>query len=480
MNIDSSLVDFQTNVGGNLSQIENEKVNLSSDISALKSINISISDSLFTSFKSEAGDSIKPEIEYINQTISKIQESLEVELWTAISKAQELNSGIDELKILLDEYNSAKDKYNSLKNDEEHKSQKSAAYSAMNAAYNNFVSKQSELLQKLKELKSLDSSLNILDSYSSSDNSLLSSLSSSFTAKFDGNVQFSSVYYESDGVIYQKIIPICNNGVSYVPDEQYTIVYNKNNLLAADINAGQDAIKFLTGKITGSRNDQYLWDYCNRSYSDAVSQSIAKVMNQILEDTYKANNASTISDYAGLSAMVATTSLLHLGYSSNTAEKTLGYSQVLARGGGLDCIGFVRWCYSQGLYKTGVVKYGQNAEDYYGNGTSMTPLNLLSNHSYDLSKMSINEKMNIEIGSVLSKPTDNNYHVGIVIGHTKLQNGEPAVIVAQSSNTKIGANTRVYSLESLGQDGEWKGLSTTNLMTKRVVYGSTSATRVNA
>ena len=208
MNIDSSLVDFQTNVGGNLSQIENEKVNLSSDISALKSINISISDSLFTSFKSEAGDSIKPEIEYINQTISKIQESLEVELGTAISKAQELNSGIDELKILLDEYNSAKDKYNSLKNDEEHKSQKSAAYSAMNAAYNNFVSKQSELLQKLKELKSLDSSLNILDSYSSSDNSLLSSLSSSFTAKFDGNVQFSSVYYESDGVIYQKIIPI--------------------------------------------------------------------------------------------------------------------------------------------------------------------------------------------------------------------------------------------------------------------------------
>ena len=116
MNIDSSLVDFQTNVGGNLSQIENEKVNLSSDISALKSINISISDSLFTSFKSEAGDSIKPEIEYINQTISKIQESLEVELGTAISKAQELNSGIDELKILLDEYNSAKDKYNSLKN----------------------------------------------------------------------------------------------------------------------------------------------------------------------------------------------------------------------------------------------------------------------------------------------------------------------------------------------------------------------------
>ena len=32
MNIDSSLVDFQTNVGGNLSKIENEKVNIYSDI----------------------------------------------------------------------------------------------------------------------------------------------------------------------------------------------------------------------------------------------------------------------------------------------------------------------------------------------------------------------------------------------------------------------------------------------------------------
>lgn len=478
MEIDSRLSEFQVNVGSKLSLIENEKTNLLNDISTLKSINSTISDNLFSSFKGEAGDSIKPEIEYINQTVSKVQESLETELATAISSASELNSGIDELKQFIDEYNSARSRYNSLKNDESNKSQKSMAYNSMTIISNNFNIKQTELLQRFDELKSLDSSLTILEQYGKTDSST-SFANGEFTAKYNGNIKFSSIYYESDGVIYQKIIPICNNGTAYVPDTQFVIVYDKDNLLAADINAGQSAISFLEGKMNGTIANQYLWDYCYNSYDNSTSLAISKVMNQILKDTYKANNASSVSDYAGLSAMVATTSLLHFGYSGNTAEKTYGYEQVLESGGDLDCIGFVRWCYSQGLYNTGIVKAGQNAEDYYGQGTSMTPLNLLSYHSYDLSKMSIDEKMNIEVGSVLSKPTDGNYHVGIVIGHTTLSDGNPAIIVAQSSSTSLGTNTRVYSLDSLGKDGEWKGVSTTDLMSARVMYGSTASTRVS-
>ncbi len=481
MNIDNRLLEFQSNVGSKLSEIEAAKTQLYDDIVMFKSINDSISSNLMSVFKGNGGDSIKPEIEYINQTVDKVKQSIESELSSAISSSNNLNSGIDELKRLLSAYEAAVSKYNSISNDADHINEKNSARSEKNRAYNNFIDKQSQLLNDLANLKSLDSSLTILEQYGKADNSILQSLSSlsGFTASYDNKVSFTGIYYESDGVIYQKIIPICKNGVSYVPDIQYVIVYDKKKLLDADINAGQDAIDFLTGKMNGSRNDQYLWDYCSGNYPN-TSQAIAKVMNQILEDTYKANNASTVADYASLSAMIATNSLVHLGYSSNLAENTYGFEQLLGSGGGIDCIGFVRWSYSQGLYETGIVKNGQNPADYYNQGTDLTPLNLLLHHSYDLGEMSIEDKMNIEIGSVLSKPTDNNYHVGIVIGHTTTEDGDPAIIVAQSSNTTIGANNRVYTLESLGAEGNWQGVTTSSLMFDRIINGSTSSTRLSS
>lgn len=484
MNIDNKLISFQEQVGVQLGTIESSKNSLQQDVDNLKKINDSVNTSLASSFKGDGGDSIKAEIEFINQTVSKIQDSIENELAEAIEKCKSLNDGIDELKSLLEEYNSAKSLYSSLSSDD--KGKQNAYYNMTNAS-NKFQKRQNELLEERNNILNLDSSLSILKQFSTVDDSVTNNLAinSGFTAKYDGSVQFSSVYYESDGVIYQKVIPICKDGVYAIPDEQYTIIYNKENLLAADANAGEEAIKFLTAKLNGSSTTQYLWDYCSGNVKTSY-KAVANVMNQVLKDTYKSNNASTIVDYAAIAAMVANNSLVHFGYDSNSAEKTYGFEQVLAHGGKLDCIGLVRWCYSQGLYETNVVKPGQNAETYYGKGESITPLNILDQHSVALSSMSMEERANIEIGSVLSRPCYennkiSNYHVGIVIGHTTDESGNPALIVAQSSNPTVGANNRVYLLKDLATEkNTWTNVSSPEIMNMRVLYGSNESTRIRA
>lgn len=473
MNIDSKLTSFQSSVGANLSSVKNAKTNLSNDINNFKSINDSVSSSLTQVFKGEGGDAITPEVEFLNQTIIKVQNSLESELSSVITKCENLNNGIEELKIILTEYNNIQTEYSGMDDDNKNKTSLSSKLSTLK---NNFETKQASLLKEHEALLNEDESLTILSEFGKED----ASLSEGFTAIYDG-AQFSSIYYYKDGVVYQKIVPICVNGKSVALNDVYTIIYNTDNILkvAGDTEYTQALFSYLNGKLDNSNTDRYLWDYSTTNYKAATSETIAKIMNQILKDTYQANNASTISDYAALAAMVANNSVVHFGYGGNQGECDYGYESVLKNGGDLDCIGFVRWCYSQGLYNTGTVQEGYSAKDYIKQGSSMTPFNLLEHHSLDISEMSMAERASIPIGSVLSRPcydsagNINNYHVGIVIGHTIDENGEPAIVVAQSSNTTVGANNSVYPLVELASaKNKWTNVSTPEMMTIRVTQGS--------
>ena len=474
MNIDSKLEEFQTKVAPNISKLETSRATLSSDILNFKNINDSISSSLSTAFKSDAGEKVTAEINILNQTITKVQNSLETELTIAITKCQNLNEGIEKLKQIKMEYDNINSQYNSLDDDNKNKSSLSGRLTSLN---NEFQTSQIELLKVHNEILNLDSSLTILSDFAPKQSS---SLSSSFTANYTGT-EFSSIYYYQDGIVYQKVFPICAQGKTVKLNDTYTVIYNIANIekTAGNTKYTQELINFLNDKVNGNSKESYLWDYSTKNYKKSTSEEIGKIMNQILQDTYKANNAKTIVDYAALAAMVANTSAVHLGYGGNSAQCDYGFETILKGGGDLDCIGFVRWCYSQGLYEVGIVKSGEKASKYISQGSSMTPLNLLANHSAEISKMSMTERANIPVGSVLSRPcydgagNVNNYHVGIVIGHTTDENGKPAIVVAQSSNTTIGANNRVYPLEELASGkNKWTNVSTPEMMTTRVTQGS--------
>jgi len=474
MNIDSRLTNFQTNVSPQLATMVTAKTNLTTDIENLKKVNDSFSSSLKTVFKGDGADSVTPEIEYLNQTTTKIQQSLESELTTVLDKCKTLDTGINNLKDLLNQYNEALSRYNSMDDED---SNYHSAYQEVERLKKEFESLQEKLIGQHDEIMNYDSSVTILNDFGKVDNTVGSN---GFTAEYDGT-EFASIYYHKDGVVYQKIVPICKDGQAVQLKETYTIVYNTQNILAAagDTEQTQELFQFLNDKLANKTSAPFLWDYSAKRYKKETSENIGKIMNQILQDTYKAHNAKTVSDYAGLAAMVANNSAVHFGYGGNSSQCTYGYVDVLKGGGKLDCIGFVRWCYSQGLYNAGVVGPNESAGKLISQGGTMSPLNILAHHSVEIKNMSMTERANIEIGSVLSRPcydgagNINNYHVGIVIGHTTDEQGRPAIVVAQSSNTTIGANNRVYALEELASGkNKWTNVSTPEMMTTRVTQGS--------
>ena len=474
MNIDSRLTNFQTSVSPQLTAMVSSKDNLVTDIENLKKINDSFHSSLKAAFKGDGADSVTPEIEYLNQTTTKIQQSLESEMTTVLDKCKTLDTGINNLKNILQRYNDALSRYNSMDDKDDNKH---SAYQEVENLKREFEREQTKLISQHDEIMNYDSSVTILNDFGKADTS--TSLNG-FTAEYNGT-EFASIYYHKDGVVYQKVVPICKDGQMAPLKQTYTIIYNTQNILASagDTEETQALFSFLNAKLTNSTNDAFLWDYSAKKYNKSTSENVGKIMNQILQDTYKANNAKTVSDYAALAAMVANNSAVHFGYGGNSNQCTYGYVDVLKGGGKLDCIGFVRWCYSQGIYNAGVIGPNESAGKLIGQGGTMSPLNLLAHHSLKIKDMNMTERANIAIGSVLSRPcydgagNINNYHVGVVIGHTTDAQGRPAIVVAQSSNTTIGANNRVYLLEDLATDkGTWTNVSTPEMMTTRVTQGS--------
>ncbi len=470
MEIDAKLKKFKSEVSPSIGSMKSASSDLLSTMQNFKSTNDSAFSSIQTNYNSQGMSSVATEVTFLNDVTSKITQSIESELNKALTACEELTTGIEELEKLLEAYNTALNNYNSeVKNNPD----KTVDKSAVNKAESDFNKKQEECLKKHDEITSMDASLTILAAFSTPADTSDIPVDSS---EFGSSQSYGKYIYEENGIIYQRVVPIYK-GKFCEMEKGFTIVYNEAKMLAADPTAGQKAIDFLRSQINGQNLGKKLWDF--RTKIVGVSSSgIGKVMDVVLDDTYKANGCKRISDYASIAAMVMGTGLVDLKYGgSGKGVSAYGVEELIRSGATLDCIGFVRWCYYQGIRKTG-------SPDNIQTGSSMTPLNLYSYHSRRLATMTQQQKENLPIGSVLVKKTPNNLHVGVVVGYTTI-NGKKHILVSQSSGGSYsGSWVNAYDISTKFGDYDgginWERVATPDMMEQRVTRGHSKETTVTA
>jgi hypothetical protein len=329
-------------------------------------------------------------------------------------------------------------------------SKRSSVKSEISKLENNFNVKHQEMCILHDNILGIDTS-------SSTEEIENNDLDIGFNTQFAGADTSNCIFYEKDGIIYQKVIP---QQTAAGVNATYTIAYNKNSILTAvgqDSKIGQQAISFLNSKVANNENGSALWKMFGKSYTKEEYADIASIMNIILEDSYKVNNCKSVSDYATIAATVATNSLVHMKYDGARTSFTRGFDQVLSSG--YDCIGFTTWSYYQGLSK--VYNLGDNAKvglsDVTCNGTYY-------HYGQKIEKMSNQERANIAPGAIVTRYG----HIGIVIGNTT-KNGEPAVVIAHSANTNQGTITGTWPVSDL--TNQWEKVMTPEDMTRRAIEG---------
>ena len=471
MEINAKLLKFKSEVAPNIGTMSSASSKLESDIVNFNHTNQQAYSEIKNSFNSQGMSSVTAEVAYLNEVTTKVYQSIGSELNAALTKCSDLAKGIEELEEILKKYNAALDEYNAALKDEN----KTADKSKVNQYESEFKAKETELLAKHDELLALDASLTILAQFKQSE----SNTDGSGDTNSDGSgLNFTGPYakyiYEENGIIYQRMVPVWK-GTMCETGTNYTIVYNKAKMLAADSTAGQQIINWLTNQMNGKGIGSKLYQYNKGKVTAASASGIGKVMDVVLNDTYKANGCKTVGDYAAVAAMTMGVGPINLRYGGGKGGYTDGVQQLLTSGATLDCIGFVSWCYHQGVYRTG-------SPDNTTTGCSMTPLNILAHHSKNLATMSQQEKENLPVGTVLSKKTQGNYHVGVVVGYTTI-NGKKHILVAQSSSNSLGGSyVWAYDVNTkfgaYNGGGNWMGASTPDMMTTRITKGSTGQTRV--
>ena len=168
LEIDSKLVKFKSEVGSNISTIKNNKDKLSDDINSLIQYNTSSISSVSSSFKGSVSSSVTTEVEYLNQTLNKIKNSLDSEFGAVIDECVKLDNGITELEGLKKTYEDVERSYNNTTDE----SKKSNLLYSVNSARKAFTDKQELLLKDYQSLLDKDSSLNILKDYGINDNTV--------------------------------------------------------------------------------------------------------------------------------------------------------------------------------------------------------------------------------------------------------------------------------------------------------------------
>jgi hypothetical protein len=476
MEINAKLIRFKSEVVPHLGTIASGSNDLLSSIKNFSDINSHGISEIKDNFQSQGMDQVTSEIAYLSDVTTKVYQSIGSELNSALTKCQSLATGIGELEKLLETYNDELSKYNSALQNSKNKT---ADKSAVNAAEAAFKAKEEALLAEHDALLALDGSLTMLSAFSTpADTGTLPADAGSSSGDDTGTGIPAGAYakyiYEENGIIYQKVMPVwkgnlCDMGTSY------TVVYNKSKMLAADQTAGSQIIQWLTDQMNGKNIGSKLYEYNKGKVTIASASGIGKVMDIVLTDTYKANNCKTVGDYAAVAAMTMGVGPINLHYGGGKGGYTDGVENLLKSGATLDCIGFVSWCYHQGVYRTG-------STDNTMLGCSMTPLNIMAHHSKNLATMSQAEKESLPPGTVLSKKVPGNYHVGVVVGYTTI-NGKKHILVAQSSGNQLGGSyIYAYDVNSkfgpYDGGGNWMGASTPDMMTTRITKGSTGETRV--
>lgn len=472
MEINAKLLKFKSEVAPNIGSMNSAASSLESNIVNFHHTNQQAYEEIKNSFNSQGMSSVSAEVAYLNEVTTKVYDSIGSELKSTLSKCQALADGITELEEILNKYNEALAAYNAALKDEK----KTADKSKVNQLESEFKAKEEELLAKHDELLGIDASLTMLAQFapSSTDSGASTDGSTDTSTGLNYSGPYAKYIYEENGIIYQRVVPVykgqlCDMGTSY------TIVYNESKMLAADQTAGSQIINWLRGQMNGTGIGSKLYEYNKGKVTSASASGIGKVMDVVLADTYAANNCKSVGDYAAVAAMTMGVGPINLRYGGGKGGYTDGVEQLLTKGATLDCIGFVSWCWHQGVYRTG-------SADNTTTGSLMTPLNLLAHHSKSLATMSQAEKENLPPGTVLSKKTQGNYHVGVVVGYTTI-NGKKHILVAQSSSNSLGGSyINAYDINTKFGDydggSNWMGATTPDMMTTRITRGSTSETRV--
>lgn len=472
MELDANLVKFKAEIAPVITSMTSQSQILTQKLSNFSSITQNATSALNASFNTNGVSAVKQEITYLNTVVNTISESISSELNTVLGKCSDLLNKIEELEQLIEKYKTEYEAYKAALQayDNAPSDSKPAKpdYSKVKEIENKFKVQQEAALALYQELLDYDASCTMLSSFSTPANS------TDLTDTFGYNgTQFASFMYEEDGVIYQKFMPIFR-GKQYTLNNNFTIVYDTAKMIAADKEAGTEAVNFLRQTMSSGKynhNGVRLWDYQQKRYSNKAG--ITKVMNQVLEDSYKANNCSSIASYASVAGMVLSQGLVNLKYGgcASGGWNSVGFDTIIDRGGSLVCNEFVGWCYTQGLYKTG---NNTKLEDF-------TPGNIFFNFSKDVTKMTYEELCNLEVGSCLTKKITgekNNYHIGMVVGYTTVD-GEPAIVIAQASdnqNGMSGSYCYVYKVKDCFGTGnnKWQSYTPASVMERRVTAGKTA------
>ena len=149
MEIDGRLIKFKEQVGANLSKVSNNKSELTKDMTQIVTINTNVIDQLNSAFKSNGATTAVKQIEDINQTMTKLTQSVETEIGGMITKCQTLNSGIGELEGIISSYNSKVSELNKLDKED---SKRGSIQSEINKLKSDFETKHAEMIKLHDEI----------------------------------------------------------------------------------------------------------------------------------------------------------------------------------------------------------------------------------------------------------------------------------------------------------------------------------------
>ena len=432
MEIDARLLKFKDDISPYINNLAGESKILTEKLNNYCSITDSASDVLDGSFNTKGISSIKKEISNMSFIAKTISDSIFSELDVVIEKCRTLSTGIADLEALLEEYKLVINK---------------SDYNDIKAYEKEFKKKQDGLLALYNEIASADLA-----------SSKLTSLSKEVSAgSIDSDNKDSLCIHEQDGVIYQKSMPIFR-GRKYNLTSDINIIYDANKISLADKEAGEEALKYLRTMMKQNKDSEIaLWDYQKKKFSNNVG--IAKVMDEVLEESYISSKCSTISQYAAVAATVLSQGLVNLKYGSSSDKgwNSLGFDTILDNGASLTNSEFINWCYTQGLKKT---RKKIVLEDD-------TISNICQDFSKDVTGMTYEELCNLENGSCLTKYIKGreNFLIGMVIGYTKV-GGEPSVVVAQALSNKSGSYCSIYKVKDCfgNSNNKWQGYVSTNII----------------
>lgn len=339
-------------------------------------------------------------------------------------------------------------------------------------ALNKLLAEKAELDQLILELQTLLEELQLACNTAISNIKLLAgaielfsgtSADGSFIPDIEGLEFWKSTIYVKDGVYYQIPIRVTDKGVITPLEPNYVICIDSNkikeiiyNHYGDNVEGGEEyynkIISFLNERLTNS-TDATLYDFRKEStkkMSDNEKQLVSEIMDQILNDTYVCNGATTIQDYAAVSATVTVSNaLVKFGYGRNYTCETEGFNKVITDNNGdklagnFDCNTLVKWSYYQGFKKLNPdsdIKFTEFTIDLVMADT--TPLKEVNSENFD--------SFDIGVGSVLTRRNKAGVlHTGLVVGFGTDENGNETVVTAQATNQCHGCVLIEYSKDDL-------------------------------